>query len=78
MGTTTISLSDEAYERLKRRKRDGESFSDTVLRLTDRGDPLESAGAFDEFAEYDRREFRDEFERGFEARRRRLFETDEA
>jgi len=35
MGTTTISLKDEAYERLKEKKREGESFSDVVLRLTD-------------------------------------------
>jgi predicted CopG family antitoxin len=35
MGTTTISLRDEAYERLRAAKREGESFSDVVLRLTD-------------------------------------------
>ncbi len=34
MGTTTISLRDEAYERLKAAKREDESFSDVVLRLT--------------------------------------------
>lgn len=33
MGTKTISLSDEAYDRLKRRKNEGESFSDVVNRL---------------------------------------------
>jgi predicted CopG family antitoxin len=33
MGTRTISLRDEAYERLRRaRRRPGESFSDVVLR----------------------------------------------
>lgn len=35
MGTTTISLKDEAYDRLKEVKQEGESFSDVVLRLTD-------------------------------------------
>ena len=35
MGTTTISLKQEAYERLKMAKRGGESFSDVVLRLAD-------------------------------------------
>jgi len=35
MGTTTISLKDEAYQRLKAAKEEGESFSDVVLRLTD-------------------------------------------
>ncbi len=33
MGTKTISLSEEAYDRLKRRKREGESFNDVVNRL---------------------------------------------
>lgn len=33
MGSKTISLSNEAYERLKSRKREGESFSDVVNRL---------------------------------------------
>jgi len=37
MGTTTISLRDEAYERLKEAKRGDESFSDVVLRLTGPG-----------------------------------------
>lgn len=38
MGTTTISLRDEAYDRLKDAKREGESFSDVVLRLTQSAD----------------------------------------
>ena len=33
MGAKTISLDEEAYERLKDKKREGESFSDTVKRL---------------------------------------------
>ncbi|MFU8869849.1 antitoxin VapB family protein [Natronococcus sp.] len=35
MGTKTISLADDAYERLKAEKKEGESFSDVVRRLTD-------------------------------------------
>lgn len=35
MGTRTIPLADDAYERLEAEKRDGESFSDVVRRLTD-------------------------------------------
>lgn len=35
MGTKTISLADDAYDRLKAEKREGESFSDVVRRLTD-------------------------------------------
>lgn len=34
MGTTTISLKDEAYQQLAAEKREGESFSDVVMRLT--------------------------------------------
>lgn len=34
MGTKNISLTEEAYERLKERKKPGESFTDAVLRLT--------------------------------------------
>ncbi|AHG02255.1 hypothetical protein HALLA_20350 (plasmid) [Halostagnicola larsenii XH-48] len=33
MATKTISLDEEAYERLKARKNEGESFSETVKRL---------------------------------------------
>ncbi|ARS90417.1 antitoxin VapB family protein [Natrarchaeobaculum aegyptiacum] len=34
MATTTISLTEEAYESLKALKEDDESFSDVVQRLT--------------------------------------------
>jgi predicted CopG family antitoxin len=36
---TTISLSDEAYWILKAQKREGESFSDLVLRKFGKGNP---------------------------------------
>lgn len=39
MGTTTISLSDEAYRILKAQKMEGESFSDLVLRKFGKGNP---------------------------------------
>jgi predicted CopG family antitoxin len=39
MGTTTISLSDEAYRILKSQKREGESFSDLILRVFGKGNP---------------------------------------
>lgn len=34
MGSKTIGLDEEAYERLKAHKREDESFSDTVKRLS--------------------------------------------
>jgi len=34
MGTKNISLTEEAYERLRKQKREDESFTDVVLRLT--------------------------------------------
>ncbi len=36
MGNKTISVSDEAYARLKAMKKPGESFSDVINRLTSR------------------------------------------
>lgn len=39
MGTTTISLSDEAYKVLKAQKKEGESFSDLILRKFGKGNP---------------------------------------
>ncbi len=43
MGTRNISLTDEAYERLKERKEGNESFTDVVLRLTSE-DPEDFSG----------------------------------
>lgn len=34
MGTRSLTITDEAYERLKERKREGESFTDVINRLT--------------------------------------------
>jgi predicted CopG family antitoxin len=56
MGTTTISLRDEAYRLLKEEKREGESFSDVVIRLTDSADTENrieelAGGLGEEFAE---------------------------
>ncbi len=44
MATETISISKAAYDRLRARKRHGESFSDVILRLTERRPFAEYAG----------------------------------
>lgn len=36
MATDHIRISDEAKERLEARKREGESFTDVIIRITDR------------------------------------------
>ncbi len=35
MGTKSLTITDEAYDRLKAHKREDESFTDTILRLTE-------------------------------------------
>ena len=46
MGTKSLTITEDAYERLAAQKRDDESFTDTILRLTgaDR-DPMAGFGA---------------------------------
>jgi len=34
MGTKSLTITDEAYNRLKEHKREDESFTETILRLT--------------------------------------------
>ena len=34
MGTKSLTITEEAYDRLKEHKREGESFTETILRLT--------------------------------------------
>lgn len=49
MGTKTIRVDEEVYRRLERQKRDDESFSDVIDRLTDRDAEFEAGfGVFED------------------------------
>lgn len=48
MSTKTISLSEDAYEDLKKMKRKGESFSDVVRKLTNEKSLLDIAAIWED------------------------------
>lgn len=45
MASKNITITEDAYDRLKALKRDDESFSDLVVRLTESADPMAFAGS---------------------------------
>jgi len=53
MGTKTVTITEEAYKKLKMEKMEGESFTEVIDRLTDkdkgRKDLMEFAGAWKDF-----------------------------
>lgn len=51
MGTKTITITEDAYKKLKVEKMEGESFSEVINRITDKGrkDLMEFAGAWKDF-----------------------------
>ena len=75
VATKTITLTDEAYERLREMKRDDESFTDVVLRVT--GSDRDVMKGFGSWADTDLREAveasKDEFDEDFEQRQNELF-----
>ena len=79
MNTIQISLDDDAYERLTAEKREGESFSDLVRRLTAGVDLADYHGVLSEgTGEALDKAVSDRRERHPGARLRRLEEVDEA
>ena len=70
MGTKTISLADDAYEKLRAQKREGESFSDVVRRLAGDVSLAEYHGALSD-------DTAGELERIVEKRRREREDTHE-
>jgi predicted CopG family antitoxin len=68
VATKTITLTEEAYQRLRAMRRDDESFSDVVLRLTDSEQDIMKG--FGSWADTDLREeteaARNEFDEDFE------------
>ena len=44
MASKNITITEDAYDRLKSLKREDESFSDLVTRLTESADPMAFAG----------------------------------
>jgi len=75
VATKTITLTDEAYERLREMKRDDESFTDVVLRVT--GSDRDVMKGFGSWADTELREAveasKDEFDEDFEQRQNELF-----
>lgn len=74
MASKNITITEAAYERLRRFKRPDESFSDVINRLTGaNADPLAFAGRWTDTGVTEAAEAaRDEFERDLEEREREL------
>jgi predicted CopG family antitoxin len=45
MASKNITITEDAYDRLRALKREDESFSDLVTRLTENADPMAFAGS---------------------------------
>ena len=60
--TKTLSITDEAYEALMREKRDSESFTDVIIRLTKRTRLGDFAGIWKDIPESDLKEAREKLQ----------------
>lgn len=72
MSSKNITITEDAYDRLKALKREGESFSELVVRLTETADPLAFAGSCPGLAEHVETA-RDDLETDLEERHDELF-----
>ena len=74
MGSKTLTITEDAYDRLKGHKRPDESFTDVVMRLTGgTADPLDGLGAWDGTRHAERvEEGREQLDRELEERQREL------
>jgi len=78
VATKTITLTEEAYQRLRALKRDDESFTDVVLRITDsEQDIMKGFGSWSdtdlrEEVEAARNKFDEDFETGLDDKTVRL------
>lgn len=52
MSSKNITITESAYEQLRALKRDDESFSEVVERLTETTDPMQFAGSCPGLSEY--------------------------
>ena len=75
MGTKSLTITEEAYDRLKAHKREGESFTDTVLRLTgENRDIMKGFGAWEDTGLREAvEETREELDEDFQERQDELF-----
>lgn len=59
MPSKNISITEDVYEMLSRLKLEGESFSDAIRRLAERGSIMECAGLWSEMPEEEYQAIRD-------------------
>ena len=70
MGTKTISIKTEVYEKLISLKAPGESFSDQLERLSSKGSILDLAGAWNNMSDNDVKKIKDKITKGRKERSR--------
>ena len=73
MGTRTLTVTEEAYERLASIKKEGESFSEVINRMTGRRDIMDFFGVLSEDAAVElERNIKESRKKHREKRRKRI------